>query len=194
VYSNHNHVFNFLCGICAENEVVEVVTLQQENERLNRELYDMQSFMDQVRRKIKKHEKKNVLLNRVKGLSKENSDMKEDIEVLKSVIRRLNCEISRYQDKRRNDPLLSSKPKGKHYVIEEIGDGDGTSKFRGQDLLETPKKLFPLLQAYDEIIDDKNDIIACHERQLDKFKSQCKEIVRENEELHEIIADKNQKV
>jgi hypothetical protein len=178
----------------AENAVERTIHLEQENERLNSDLYEIQSYVEELRNRCKKHEKKNLLLAQVRSLKKENQDMKEDTNVLKSVVRRLNTEISRYQEKvgMRSEFYTPSRINQQCTTSNSSPTNSQTSE--SYRLLEMPRKMQPLLQAYDELIQDKNEIIADHERKLDKFKVCCKSIVQENEELHGMVAERSQKV
>ena len=83
----------------------------------------------------------------------------EEIAVLKTMVRRLNTELSRYQ---RNSEDIPEIP------------------------LEM-RHLAPLVIAYDEEIREKDEIISQFDGQIETLHSECKNLVVENEHLHHKI-------
>ncbi|CAL8070603.1 unnamed protein product [Orchesella dallaii] len=185
-----------------EKEVYQVL---KENESLNLEICKLGQEIEEWRAKCQKMENKSTALTKAKSLTKENKDMLDDIEVLKSVICRLNKELAFYQDRLRfkyrsapeNIPNYSTSS-GTDLDDERDGDGCGGGEKRSarnysedsKDWLQFPRKsLLPLFVAYDEVIAEKEEIIRDHELAIDRFKARCMEIIRENQEMHRLVSD-----
>ncbi|ODN01713.1 Centrosomal protein of 89 kDa [Orchesella cincta] len=181
-----------------EKEVYQVL---KENESLNLEICKLSQEIDEWRAKCQKMENKSTALTKAKSLSKENKEMVEDIEVLKSVICRLNKELAFYQDRLRfkyrsapeNIPNYSTSSGTDLDEADEGGRAPGAATVYSEDSkdwLQFPRKsLLPLLVAYDEVIAEKEEIIRDHELTIDRFKARCMEIIRENQEMHRLVSD-----
>ena len=89
----------------------------------------------------------------------DDSAKDEEIEVLKTMVRRLNTELSRYQ---KNDKEIPEIP------------------------LEM-RHLAPLVIAYDEEVCEKDEIISRFDSQMENLHKECKNLVIENEHLHHKI-------
>lgn len=169
--------------------------LNRENETLQLEMCRLQEKVDHWKSKFQRQENQNVVVARNKMLNRENHNLKQDIDVYKTVIRRLNKEMAFYQEKLRVQhqsepnkiPIFSSDSNA------EDGDTCSNSNTLKSDLHEPRKTLLPLLNAYDEVIDEKNEIIKQHEFMMEKFKLKCQEIVQENDQLHKIIGGSKEK-
>lgn len=102
----------------------------------------------------------------------ENRQLCDDIKMMKSLVYRLNVQLERYQAMLRaaNAPDAA------------IGRID----FDGKDLNWGPVNahtLSPLLHAYTEIIDEKNDLVQQYENEVCHFTGRLKSIVEENDTL-----------
>jgi hypothetical protein len=181
-----------LSALLPDKSTREIMKLNQENETLQVEMCRLQEKLDHWKSKCNRQENQNGIIVKNKMLNRENHNLKQDIEVYKTVIRRLNKEIAFYQEKLRtkyqSSPnkipvLLSTETSG------ENSGGEACSTSVVSDLQEPRETLLPLLTAYDEAIDEKNEIIKEHEFMLEKFKLKCQEIVQENEHLHKIIGE-----
>lgn len=52
----------------------------------------------------------------------------------------------------------------------------------------------PLLQAYEETLEDRDQLIMSYRREMEHFTARCKAIVSENEGLHQQLIEANKKV
>ncbi|XP_074102809.1 centrosomal protein of 89 kDa isoform X1 [Cotesia typhae] len=108
----------------------------------------------------------------------ENMQLHEDVSLLKILIYRLNVELQRYQDKLR---LLNVKPdEEKTETTDPATESKRVSEAWGH---VNNHALAPLLEAYQEHLEEKNDLIRHFRNEMDDFGGKFKEIVAENEEL-----------
>lgn len=121
---------------------------------------------------------------------------------------RLNVQMERYQEKirnpherpNRNTPIIMTETRNEN----EISAGLAGHSLMSQALTaehadhhHTPiswgkvnaHTLGPLLDSYQETIDEKDDIIAAYETELSKFTGKLKEIIAENETLHRRLTE-----
>lgn len=162
--------------------------LQQECEKLNfllaereSEYHQLHSHQKEFMEALRKAEKTkaNVLMFNQK-FKAENSQLNEDLLLLKHVIYRLNIELQRYQDKLRElgqgviiksiDDILDSK--GPMADAQKVKESWGS--------LNT-HVLGPLLDAYQENLLEKQELISKYEVEITNFSVKCKEVVAENE-------------
>ncbi|CAO1414124.1 unnamed protein product [Diamesa serratosioi] len=108
-------------------------------------------------------------------LNKENVEMKNDLKMLKILVFRLNKHIEYYQDLLRERDLKYESPLK---MIEEDGS---TTKWS-----VSSNVLAPLLNSYEERIQEKNDIIGSYEVELNNISGKVKKVLEENEKLHEM--------
>ncbi|CAH2012266.1 unnamed protein product [Acanthoscelides obtectus] len=132
-------------------------------------------------------------------LRKVNKELNEDLEMTKTVIYRLNVQLERYQEVLRNNNLIAPKLNFKETSKPENLDGlpESTSDEILSEVHRTHKHtpiswgsvnthtLGPLLDAYEDTIKEKDEIIQNYEVEFSNFTGRLKEIVAENERLHE---------
>ncbi|XP_034950632.1 protein Cep89 homolog isoform X2 [Chelonus insularis] len=119
-------------------------------------------------------------------ISAENTQLNEDVNLLKILVYKLNVELERYQDKLR----LLNKKNEKGGILNEVNEVK-----EEVDLSTEHKKIFkswgrvnthalsPLLEAYKENIEEKDTLIKQFKQDIDHINGKCKEIIAENEEL-----------
>lgn len=103
-----------------------------------------------------------------------NQQTSEDIRMMKTLVYRLNVQLERHQDELRkhNSDVLCNK--------------DIIGGFRQQDWgAVNAHTLAPLLQAYSEMCDDKDDLVRQYEQELTLFTGRLKEVLSENERIHD---------
>lgn len=54
--------------------------------------------------------------------------------------------------------------------------------------------LAPLIEAFEETIAEKDELISNYKREMELFGHRCKEIISENEGLHDQLVEANKKV
>uniref|UniRef100_A0A8C5J757 Centrosomal protein 89 n=1 Tax=Junco hyemalis TaxID=40217 RepID=A0A8C5J757_JUNHY len=107
------------------------------------------------------------------SLRQQAQELVDENDALKTVVHRLNVELSRYQTKFRS---LSQEENAKLKSLPMEGP-------QPPWLLDM-KYLSPLLLAYEDRIREKEDFILEHEEDMKNFKARVEELVKENEDLH----------
>ncbi|KAM4894691.1 centrosomal protein of 89 kDa isoform 2-T2 [Sylvia borin] len=108
------------------------------------------------------------------SLRQQAQELVDENDALKTMVHRLNVELSRYQTKFRS---LSQEENLKLKSLPMKGP-------RPPWLLDM-KYLSPLLLAYEDRIREKEDFILEHQEDMKNFKARVEELVKENEDLHE---------
>lgn len=115
-------------------------------------------------------------------LSAENGQLLNDIQMLKTLVYRLNVQLERYQELLRKHPTDS---------VSEIKDSARLTETAPSSVVETiqwggvnTNALAPLLNAYQETINDKTELIRQYEMELNQTTGRIKDILFENEQLH----------
>ena len=165
----------------AKTEVDKLNILLEQRDNEYRKLHIHHEDLTRVVEALEK-EKTNLLMTN-KKLTTENAQSNEDVSLLKILIYRLNVELERYQDKLR---------------LSEQGDDSNNADSAGDDVDVTSESkriseawghvnlhaLGPLLEAYQENLAEKEELIKQYGSEMNHFSGRCKEIVAENEALH----------
>ncbi|XP_044729841.1 putative leucine-rich repeat-containing protein DDB_G0290503 [Chrysoperla carnea] len=123
--------------------------------------------------------------------SKNNTKhLNEDLTMLKTVVFRLNVQLERYQDKLR-----------KHFK-ENIIIGDNYRDKIDDEHIHVPcswgdvntHTLAPLLDAYQDAIAEKDEIIRQYQDEIEMCSGKLKDILNENEALHKKILDDDERL
>uniref|UniRef100_A0A182MG73 Uncharacterized protein n=1 Tax=Anopheles culicifacies TaxID=139723 RepID=A0A182MG73_9DIPT len=109
-------------------------------------------------------------------LAKENGDLRNDVKMMKILVYRLNVQIERYQDAIRDGK--SSIPK-LDFVDSTYGGVKDNLNWGPVD----SHTLGPLLNAYEEAIAEKTDLVQQYESELACFTGKLKKVLEENEAL-----------
>ncbi|XP_029658934.1 centrosomal protein of 89 kDa-like [Formica exsecta] len=163
-------------------------SLQQEYEKLNAVMVKRETEYDQLHtyhkesiKALQKVEKTNSnLLTFNQRCKSENVQLNEDVLLLKNVIYCLNAELEKYQDKMRelgqsvlskniNNILDSKRPVND---IKEVLESWGSVNTH---------VLGPLLDAYQENLSEKQELLNKYEEEIANFSIRCKEVIAENE-------------
>lgn len=102
-----------------------------------------------------------------------------DRELLENLVWRLNTELTRYETRFRQD---------------DDGDAPDGAKAAPAWRRADPATLGPLLTAYDEAITEKESVIKKQELRLKELSIDFQKVVVENEHLHEVLEDIQNKV
>ncbi|XP_023937189.1 centrosomal protein of 89 kDa isoform X2 [Bicyclus anynana] len=118
-----------------------------------------------------------IVLNQTK---EQNSRLQKDMQAMKDVLYRLNVQLSRYQERlRSNANTLSTGGKDVFKPCE---------KYDAFDSLITAslgQKQAPLFDAFQENLQEKDNLILDYEKQFENMNKKSKEIVAENKTLLE---------
>lgn len=107
---------------------------------------------------------------------KENSDLKDDVKMMKTLVYRLNVQLELNQETLRKlnikDKSLNKIDFETHSSKDELNWGNVNAH-----------TLAPLLNAYQEFLNDKNDLIQQYEDEINNFTGDFKAVVEENDNL-----------
>ncbi|XP_046415937.1 centrosomal protein of 89 kDa isoform X1 [Neodiprion fabricii] len=133
-------------------------------------------------------EEKNHLLIVTQKLKADKLQLTEDLGLLKNLIYKLNVEIERYQDKLRQEDRngLQQIDTGTACEVDTTNDTNKMLESWGRVNIHA---LGPLLDAYQENLSEKDDLIKKYGKEIEEFSGRCKDIVAENEMLHKEIKD-----
>uniref|UniRef100_A0A182YD91 Uncharacterized protein n=1 Tax=Anopheles stephensi TaxID=30069 RepID=A0A182YD91_ANOST len=109
-------------------------------------------------------------------LVKENSDLRNDVKMMKILVYRLNVQIERYQDTIRDGK--TSIPK-----LDFVDSTYGGAKDNLNWGPVNAHTLGPLLNAYEEAIAEKTELVQQYESELASFTGKLKKVLEENEAL-----------
>lgn len=121
-------------------------------------------------------------------LKAQNQELNEDVTMLKNLVYRLNVELDRYQQKLHKQGATELPPL--KVTPSEVEEKEASVSWRNVN----KNALGPLLEAYQETIKEKNDLIHDYEQDLHKFVARCKQVVAENEKLYQDLEEANQQV
>lgn len=108
----------------------------------------------------------------------ENRCLQEDLTMLKNLVYRLNVELEKFQDLRER---MRGSEDGKAKTSFEL------PQYYNKNFL---KPLVPLLKAYSETIEEKNEIIDQLEQNFERFSASFNELLKENETLYKELEAK----
>uniref|UniRef100_A0A8D0KGP8 Centrosomal protein 89 n=1 Tax=Salvator merianae TaxID=96440 RepID=A0A8D0KGP8_SALMN len=171
--------------------------LKKENLHLSNANQTLLSELEETRRRMKELQLEVKKLEKEDRRVKENSHSEDDVtelnllrqqaqelvdenDNLKITVHRLNAELSRYQTKYR--PISPS---------ESLKLGSLPMQKPIPPWLLDMKYLSPLLLAYEDRMKEKEDLILAHEEDMKIFKERLKEVVKENEQLHDQLSKKS---
>lgn len=143
------------------------------------------------------------LLSQQNKLKNENKELTEDLNVLKTVVYRLNAQLERYQEKLRKVNIKVSQNiiSNQKQSLEDISTVENEDKNFLSEIhhghTHTPiswgkvnvHTLGPLLDAQQDSINEKELLIKNYERELSNFTGKLKEVITENELLHKSLME-----
>ncbi|PNF19336.1 hypothetical protein B7P43_G06721 [Cryptotermes secundus] len=122
----------------------------------------------------------------ITALKAQNQELSEDVALLKNLVYRLNVELDRCQQRLHKQGSAGELPPLKT-VPAEVQEKEATAAWRNVN----KNALGPLLEAYQETIREKDDLIRSYEQDLNKFVTKCKQVVAENEKLYQDLEESN---
>nr|XP_003700799.1 PREDICTED: centrosomal protein of 89 kDa-like [Megachile rotundata] len=127
-------------------------------------------------------EAKAELTKRNERLETQKVQSNEDILLLKNIVYQLNAELERYQDKLRDHKLEINS------VNVESGEKEERYNHRVWGSINF-HALGPLLNAYQENISEKRELLRMYEQEMADFGNRCKEVITENELMHKEVEE-----
>jgi centrosomal protein CEP89 len=128
-------------------------------------------------------------LEQAAALKAQNQQLNEDVTLLKNLVYRLNVELNRYQQRLHRQGSAGELPPLKN-ATSEAQEKEASASWRNVNR----NALGPLLEAYQETIKEKDDVIHSYEQDLNKFVAKCKQVVAENEKLYQDLEEANKQV
>jgi centrosomal protein CEP89 len=177
-------LFNYNAQFAHENEKLqkEKMILAENFHAINQRLSEIQikgcekcANVDKAQATVKqKHD----------DLQTEAQELRDDVKMMKVLVFRLNLQLEYYQDVIRENRKLHPAQ------IQHQIDAASTSTpilSPSQTIHWGEVKshvLAPLLNAYEETVNEKNDLIRTYHGEINSFTSRIKQLVAENEHLH----------
>lgn len=129
-------------------------------------------------------------------MASENQQLSNDIDMMKVLIYRLNVQLENYQEMLRK---LNQNEKITSIYREKVGSLAAPTLTTNESNFESidwgcvqSHVLAPLLNAYQETIKEKNGLVKQYENELNQMTGRLKDILSENEALHEQTDDLKQ--
>lgn len=150
-----------------------------ENQRLLNDAKCMEQRIASLQRQIADCEKCRKLYEELSKSIEANKLLAADVDMMKTLVYRLNVQIERYQDCLRLK--AATEEKSNHNTVPK----SSISPWQ-QGRLRT-HTLSPLLQAYDEMLRDKEDLIQQYTQEFEHFTGELKSVIEENNRLQQHV-------
>lgn len=150
-----------------------------ENQRLLNDAKCLEQRIAALQRQLADCDKCHRLDQELAKRTEENKLLAADVEMMKTLVYRLNVQIERYQDCLRYKTSTDDKSQQNTNYKSSISQWQ-------QDTLHT-HTLSPLLQAYDEMLRDKEDLIQQYTQEFEHFTGELKTVLEENNRLQQEI-------
>ncbi|XP_068146414.1 protein Cep89 homolog [Drosophila tropicalis] len=145
----------------------------QENEKLRQDSTQLERRLSQAEQEVANCPRCQQLSQKLSTINAQNKTLINDVDMLKTLVFRLNVQIESYQDQRRHG-------------VGDKGGGEGSTNIVSTlpQSYELPAHtLGPLLQAYDETIRDKDALLTQYSTEFEHFTGELKRALEENTKL-----------
>lgn len=160
-------------------------TLQEALAKNDKDYNELHSHYDELVKHVQSlQEERTCLVNGYKKVKSEHGQMIEDISLLKAMIYKLNVQLSRYEDKLR---INQSQDDSRSSRCEESELGSESRKIAESWGRVDTHVFAPLLEAYEENLREKEELIMKYRHEMDGFSGRCKDIIGENDVLRKEI-------
>ncbi|KAG7213953.1 hypothetical protein KM043_003146 [Ampulex compressa] len=163
----------------AKSECEKLGRLLERREREYRELHFHHENLVMVLREAEGRKSDLARIN--ENLKTRNARLSEDIVLLKNVVYRINSELERCQEKHRSKTNIADDE-----IFAEGQVNVRVSRAWAGVELHT---LAPLLNAYEEHLAEKQDLLRRYQEEFAQFGNKCKRIIEENGELRKETRD-----
>lgn len=160
----HHNVSEDIDDEVLDADVISIDSLKHQVENLNKQVQELTGEKSTLEKALQQH--KNESIKQIDKLKREIGDLKDDTDILKDILKRLNEELNRYHIKHGKLPPGETIPSKKEMSHSSL------------------YKLSGLLQAYDELILERDTTIKSSNEKLGDFMVQVDSITAENEKLH----------
>ncbi|KAH8418703.1 hypothetical protein KR222_011706 [Zaprionus bogoriensis] len=144
-------------------------TLHKYNERFAQENEQLEQRLAQAEQQLAKCTRCQQLGQQLGRVQEQNKELSNDVDMLKTLVFRLNVQIECYQDRGVPPPVTGATP-------------NSSTLPSWPERLPT-HTLTPLLQAYDESIRDKDALLAQFSADFELFGGELKRALEENSRL-----------
>ncbi|XP_069683075.1 centrosomal protein of 89 kDa isoform X2 [Periplaneta americana] len=166
-----------------ERLMAEVLKLERSNR-------DLETQLGKCGTELEKLENRHTNdIEQMNSLQAKNQELDEDVTMLKNLVYRLNIEVDRYQQKLHKHGGTGELPPLKN-ISTTVQDKEASAMWNNIN----KSALGPLLDAYQETIKEKDDLIHNYEQDLNKFVANCKQVVAENEKLYQELEEANKQI
>lgn len=156
-----------------------------ENQRLLNEAKSLEQRISQLQQQIINCDKCNRLEDELKKTEEDNRLLTADVNMMKTLVYRLNVQIERYQDVLRLKTNSEETNK-----TSTTASASATKSSISQWHVEEPIRihtLAPLLASYDEMIRDKEELIQQYTQEFENFTGELKSVLEENNRLQQQV-------
>ena len=150
-----------------------------ENQRLLNDAKCLEQRIAELQRQILNCDKCNRLEHELSKSIEENKILTTDVDMMKTLVYRLNVQIERYQDCLRLKQISDDK------TNQNLNTKPSISQWEESPLHS--HTLSPLLSAYDEMLRDKDDLIQQYTQEFEHFTGELKGVIEENNRLQQEI-------
>lgn len=167
-----------------------------EHDKLQKQLLDVQTQCDQYELDMQRGcdscrtyaRNEETCVAERDSVANENRQLRDDIKMMKTLIYRLNVQLERYQE------MLRKPSEANHSSADCLSEPQATG--HDNPIYVAPSNehihwgtvdsnaLAPLLNAYQETINDKTELIQQYQNELNVTTGRIKDILTENERLH----------
>ncbi|XP_032596940.1 protein Cep89 homolog isoform X2 [Drosophila grimshawi] len=174
-----------LNGLAKEQQLEQLLqrlaTLHKYNEQFASENEQLRLQAEQLEQRLGKAEQQIVncsrcqqLQRQLTGYQEQNQELANDVDMLKTLVFRLNVQIECYQDQRRNGAEDAPAP---------TPTPTGACALPAWTAGLPTHTLTPLLQAYDESLRDKDALLQQYASEFEIFANELKRCLEENTRL-----------
>lgn len=145
----------------------------RENEQLREQSEQLEQRLRQAEQRVASCERCQQLQQQQNHLVKQNQELGNDVDMLKTLVFRLNVQIECYQDQRRTAQAEDAP----------LGNSVNSSSLPPFPAQLARHTLTPLLQAYDESLRDKDALLNQYVADFELFSNELKRALEENTKL-----------
>lgn len=149
----------------------------EENEKLRQQAQNLDERIVEMRKQIASCDNCQRLSQALDKNVQLNKTLANDVAMMKTLVYRLNVQIESYQDQiRKGDKIQTSSSNCEH--------ASNVAPWCHDEMLHT-HTLGPLLKSYDEMINDKQELIQQYKQEFELFTGELKHVLEENNKLME---------
>ncbi|XP_054740759.1 protein Cep89 homolog [Anastrepha obliqua] len=153
-----------------------------QNKELRAHIHTLEERIDILQDEVANCGRCQELIQQLANCSNEKQAFASDVDMMQTLVYRLNVQIESYQDR-----LRLSKDANAKNITSDTGAGDMPTQTSSLSTWEEgalrTHTLSPLLQSYDEMIRDKEQLIQQYGQEFEHFTGELKRVLEENNRL-----------